>query len=1360
MNLSNQFLIYLVEKGDVTKYITAKNYLADVRKFIKWYEHTFEKNFPPPVITQETVSTYLESIEGYSPRSAKRYRSSLRKFFKFMTDENLISYNPLLLDATKSDTKIDTYKISEFKNYLFISGVSSLSSKNYISDIRQFIDWAEKVMNKEGNQALNSIDKPLLEEYKERLLHDAGMSPKSINRKLSSLRKYLRWNLKKGLIKNSIGIDSLEIGNSTQNINKANEDTEEAQLRLLQEYLPKSKEEEKTAKTKYSKFPPLRLLQKSNWMLNIVFDSLIIGSIVGAAEDVKYNLWKITGKEIFRPVSTVFKSISTYDIPSAKQPQQAITKADDFLKTKNFSKSFYAPHKISLKALSLKNQIIYHLKHTRPKWYKTYHSYPVVHYAHFIILMIFATSIGFSIYNIFTGGPATTVLASESQGAARVLAFRGQLEDSSGLPINTQTPVRFTLYNNPTASGSALLWQDTFAVNPDENGTFTVYLGKNAPLTQDIFTKNSSVFLGISIGTDDELKPRQQIANIDQAQDSYTLQGLRPISENNNITSNVILSLDSSGNLTIGGNANPVFQATGGEFSLAGQQLKLTTINGSNGNIAIIPDGTGIIDLQRPLQNTSKGNILDIAAGALEVQDNLLINATTTSQSALVVNQNSTGRIISAMVDGVAKFVLENDGSASFTGKLSILGDKLESESSVFNLLNENVLKLNIGGDATSISIGASTGDTVINNNLTISKDKNITLTGAPKGAILFTDDKSKIASDSANLFWDTTNKRLGIGTNTPGSRLAIANITAGTGTALVIDSSGNVFKDASSRRYKENITPFNTDFSKILDVSPVSFKYKNSTSTNIGYIAEDFHTLGLQNLVIYDHAGKPDGIKYDKLTLYIIEILKTQQKLLDELETFMATIKNGTLELAHLSVSSVSIASENVTIGGQKIRDYIVSIVHEVIDEREKKNEKPTVIQNISIVSPLASDNQTAFHPASNSASLEEDTRPNPTDTPTPTLAISPTPVISPDPSINNNATSSAKQDLNITENAEISPIATSSADIAVEQNASSAANQNPETNPPTDQQGTKTPEPRNSIRPLDDLAQIQKNALNTNQQISTSSADISNLRDQLTNVDADFGNFREGLISLGPTSLTDLSISSRLTIGSNMIISDNSINTVGSDLSIQPLRQGNLSIMGGLISIDTKGNLTVEGDAKFAGNVEIDGTLTTRGKLAAGVIAPIPDEDLIFNLNGKSNIAVKNSSGSAVLSINQNGDIASSGSANFAQKIESKIGQFSDIRIVRGASANKSFTETVASSSAGTATISAHEIERTITTPFVTEKSLIYITPTSDPQGQTPYVARQTIEDSSKNTTGSFTVRIPRTVPTEIKFNWWIIN
>ena len=143
-------------------------------------------------------------------------------------------------------------------------------------------------------------------------------------------------------------------------------------------------------------------------------------------------------------------------------------------------------------------------------------------------------------------------------------------------------------------------------------------------------------------------------------------------------------------------------------------------------------------------------------------------------------------------------------------------------------------------------------------------------------------------------------------GTGTFGN-LVLTNLTTTTGTALGIDGSNNVVKLSSSLRYKENVRLLSGDFTKILQLEPKSFNYKGSHSFDIGYIAEDFDSLGLKDLLIYDKEGRPDAIKYDRITVYLAEIIKQQQIDINALKSAMG-----------MSVSNIVINQAGVVGTGQ----------------------------------------------------------------------------------------------------------------------------------------------------------------------------------------------------------------------------------------------------------------------------------------------------------------------------------------------------------------------------------------------------------------------------------------------------------
>ena len=114
---------------------------------------------------------------------------------------------------------------------------------------------------------------------------------------------------------------------------------------------------------------------------------------------------------------------------------------------------------------------------------------------------------------------------------------------------------------------------------------------------------------------------------------------------------------------------------------------------------------------------------------------------------------------------------------------------------------------------------------------------------------------------------------------------LHLAVSTTQNNTALHIDSDGKVTKASSSAKYKENIQSLDSkDTDKIYNLNPTSFKYKQSDSIDFGLIAEEVNPV-LPELVVYDKEGKPDAVKYNALTVLLLQELKKLRQEVDDLK-------------------------------------------------------------------------------------------------------------------------------------------------------------------------------------------------------------------------------------------------------------------------------------------------------------------------------------------------------------------------------------------------------------------------------------------------------------------------------------------
>ena len=111
--------------------------------------------------------------------------------------------------------------------------------------------------------------------------------------------------------------------------------------------------------------------------------------------------------------------------------------------------------------------------------------------------------------------------ASTSTGT---IAYQGRLADADGTPITDTVNMEFRLY--AVASGGIFLWEELWTGSNSvqvSDGLFNVMLGSLTPIPQSVITGNDSLFLGITVGTDDEMTPRVQLGSVPFAVQALTV---------------------------------------------------------------------------------------------------------------------------------------------------------------------------------------------------------------------------------------------------------------------------------------------------------------------------------------------------------------------------------------------------------------------------------------------------------------------------------------------------------------------------------------------------------------------------------------------------------------------------------------------------------------------------------------------------------------------------------------------------------------------------------------------------------------------------------------------------------------------
>jgi trimeric autotransporter adhesin len=131
-------------------------------------------------------------------------------------------------------------------------------------------------------------------------------------------------------------------------------------------------------------------------------------------------------------------------------------------------------------------------------------------------------------------------------------------------------------------------------------------------------------------------------------------------------------------------------------------------------------------------------------------------------------------------------------------------------------------------------------------------------------------------------------------GANVPNSCF-IGNIygkMAGFGTAVYVNSGGQLGTTNSSRRFKDDVKPMDKASEALLTLKPVTFHYKKEVDPDrtpqFGLVAEEVEKVN-RDLVIRDADGKPYTVRYEAVNAMLLnEFLKEHRKV-EELKSTIA---------------------------------------------------------------------------------------------------------------------------------------------------------------------------------------------------------------------------------------------------------------------------------------------------------------------------------------------------------------------------------------------------------------------------------------------------------------------------------------
>jgi endosialidase-like protein len=231
----------------------------------------------------------------------------------------------------------------------------------------------------------------------------------------------------------------------------------------------------------------------------------------------------------------------------------------------------------------------------------------------------------------------------------------------------------------------------------------------------------------------------------------------------------------------------------------------------------------------------------------------------------------------------VGTYALYSHVSGAFNNAVGAFALYSDTTGEANNAFGESALPKNTTGmDNTAIGDDALWGNTT--------GDFNIAL-GSGAGRFLTTGSHN---IDIGNFGVAGESNTIRIGTQGTQARTFVAGIsgTAVRGSAVVVNSSGQLGVSPSSARYKDEIKPMDKASEAILALKPVTFHYKKQidpdSTPQFGLVAEDVAKVS-PDLVVHDGKGEIYTVRYDAVNAMLLNEFLKEHHQVQELKTIVA---------------------------------------------------------------------------------------------------------------------------------------------------------------------------------------------------------------------------------------------------------------------------------------------------------------------------------------------------------------------------------------------------------------------------------------------------------------------------------------
>ena len=467
----------------------------------------------------------------------------------------------------------------------------------------------------------------------------------------------------------------------------------------------------------------------------------------------------------------------------------------------------------------------------------------------------------------------------------RTLAYQGFLATSTGQPVNGPVQVIFSLYTTPEAGRP--LWSELQTV-PVASGAYAVLLGSVTPLDVPF---NTPYFLGVRVGDDAEMSPRQPLsaspyalAVADGAVSAGQIAGvIGTIGGGTGLTTlppNGVLFgqgeapvgavVGAAGQVLTGSSGAPQWTGSpslSGNLVLAGASTETSGTIMKGGSRFLHGAGTGNTFLGELAGNFAVGGSNQVAVGKGALGN------VTTGASNTAVGANALPAILAGSSNTAV-------GAGALSSSVHTLGNTAVGAGALQSELDGGNTALGYGALRNNVSSSGFLGGP----NIAIGYEAGVITTHGGRNIFL---GHAGDASDFGTIR---------IGTQNVQAKAFIAGIRdvvpATAGVQVIVSSTGQLGTTSSSRRHKLDITDMGPASGTLMKLRPVTFTYKahgpdGERPLHYGLVAEEVARID-PSLVARSADGEIETVMYQFLPPML---LNEYQKLVRTVESQAAQI-------------------------------------------------------------------------------------------------------------------------------------------------------------------------------------------------------------------------------------------------------------------------------------------------------------------------------------------------------------------------------------------------------------------------------------------------------------------------------------